>query len=92
MTLAIVRSEPVACFLWAHRHVPDGEPHPIGANCRACGRDVALRRVHCGREAICVYCALDRGLLEPIEIEPCDMRFPDERQVPLQSTTLERSQ
>lgn len=66
--LQIVRRERVACWPWRLRET-EGE-YPIGATCADCGRDVALPRELNGRDAVCIYCALDSGLVPAVEIEP----------------------
>jgi hypothetical protein len=80
VSLVSVKLSPVVCLLWRLRIVPDGEPHPIGANCIGCGRDLALRRHYAKREAICLYCAMDRGIIPLVELPPDDERWPDEVQ------------
>ena len=50
---------------WHLRHLQHGEVS--GARCKFCGRDVA--KPVGDHFAICVYCALDRGVI-PVEDKP----------------------
>lgn len=60
------------CHAWRLR---DGRGnHPIGAQCSDCGQDVALDRGLTGFDPVCVYCALETGLLPMEEISPEDER------------------
>lgn len=71
----VVSFAPVVCWTWALRFPGADGSHPIGANCLFCSRDVALPRRYAGREAACLYCAMDRGLIEEVDTlfgEPFD--------------------
>jgi hypothetical protein len=65
VTLALVHARVAVCWpshLWFCGATPTA-----GADCYACCRPVA---VPLGRRkvlAICLYCALDRGLVEPVD-------------------------
>lgn len=62
--LAPLKTE--VCPAW---HLRDRPPHPVGGQCRLCRRDVAMpptRRV----SPICLYCALDTGVIPEQEREP----------------------
>lgn len=70
--MKVVSAEPVVCWPWHLRQAeidPD-EAHPIGAACCDCKRDVALRRQLAGRRAVCLYCAMGRGVVPEVEVEP----------------------
>lgn len=67
--LRAVPTEPwMACEGWAHRG-NDGERGPFqGGSCCFCNRGVAIpARAH-GRHVCCTYCALDRGLVEAVDV------------------------
>jgi len=61
----------VPCWPWHLRMSMESEGHPIGDQC-ACGKEVALPRQFAGAEAVCLYCALDSGLLPSTEEPPDD--------------------
>jgi len=42
------------------------------AKCFVCGRDVAAPTQAC--RSICLYCAMERGQIEPVEREPPEWR------------------
>lgn len=63
--LTLVHSKQAPCWPWSLRHL--GEEPATGATCRTCRRDVALPTARSGEVAICIYCALDSGLLEAEE-------------------------
>lgn len=66
MALSLVQPPVMVVWPWHLRIVEWLNEHPRGDNCRDCGRDVACpqnRRV----TPVCVYCAMDAGLLEAID-------------------------
>lgn len=66
--LSLVMPAVVVCPAW---HLRDDEfDHPIGSHCRDCGRDVALPRAMKASVAVCLYCGIDAGLIDPVEVEP----------------------
>lgn len=74
--LRIVSASPVVCAPWHLRGalsvcVTDGS-HPIGANCRRCSRDIAQPRSLTKRVPICLYCAMDEGVVDCVEVCPDD--------------------
>jgi hypothetical protein len=69
---AIVAKAQTPCWPW-HLRERTAE-HPAGSQCARCHRDIAVPRPLQGYEAICVYCALDIGVLPLVEIEPEDER------------------
>lgn len=67
--LAIVPPSPVAfCPAWHARGFEDLLVH--GARCCWCVRDVAAPDWAKGLTVGCIYCAMDRGDLPAVEIEP----------------------
>lgn len=65
MGLQLVHSRRVACWPWPMR---DMQPErPIGAVCRDCGRDVALPITERECVPVCIYCAMDAGLIEAVD-------------------------
>ncbi len=61
---------PVVCWPWHLWFLADGDCHPQGASCSRCGRDIAVPTTAAGR-LVCLYCALDSGLLPATEIPLC---------------------
>ncbi len=55
------------CWPWHLWWLVEG-PHPRGDRCRRCLRDVAVPQDATGRP-ICIYCALDLGLIPAEEQE-----------------------
>lgn len=47
-----------------------GAEHPVGARCRRCGQDIAVPRRADPRGAVCLYCAMDEGIVEAVDVEP----------------------
>lgn len=67
MGLRLVHSRQVPCWPWSLRFL--SEQPAVGEQCRECGRDVARPEAKAGEVPVCIYCALDSGLL-PLEDEP----------------------
>ena len=65
MGLQLVHSRRVACWPWPMRHMQP--ERPIGAVCRECERDVALPVTERECAPVCIYCALDTGLIEAVD-------------------------
>lgn len=79
MTLRLVHSRQVACWPWGLRAM---EPRRVlGAVCRGCRIDVALPIDQREDTPICIYCALDNGIVEAVDV-PLDEPWPyaDSRQ------------
>ena len=51
------------CWPWRLRHCGEAA-HTQGAKCIYCGRDVAAPD---RRRAMCIYCALDRGVIPAVD-------------------------
>lgn len=74
--LRLVSVRTVVCAPWHLRgDLPscagDGK-HPLGARCHKCAREVALPRSMAAETPICLYCALDEGIIPCEEIAPED--------------------
>ena len=71
--LRSIEVQPLVCPPWRLRGLlgEDGF-HPIGDTCGRCGRDVARLRSCPAGEAICLYCAMNAGLVDLVEVEPDD--------------------
>lgn len=71
--IGLVPAERVTCAPWSLRGMSscarDGQ-HPIGAECVDCGRSVAQPRSRPSAAPVCLYCALDCGMLPAVEIPP----------------------
>lgn len=65
MSLTLVHVRQVVCWPWHLRGL--GEEPVVGALCRTCRRDVALPKSMARDVPICLYCALDDGLVEAVE-------------------------
>lgn len=59
--------EHAVCWPWHLWWLVEGA-HPIESHCRFCRRDVALPRAEADKQPVCLYCAMDRGLVEAVEI------------------------
>jgi hypothetical protein len=58
---------PVVCQTWGLRGFIEG---PVtGGQCNRCSRDVAVPGSVGRRRPVCVYCALDIGLVPAIDVE-----------------------
>lgn len=68
-TKANVRAT-IVCMPWHAREF--GSEFTRATECFACGRDVAAPTQDC--RPLCIYCALDRGSIEPVEQEPREWR------------------
>lgn len=68
--LRVVEVEPVVCWSWRLRDCADLPEHPVGGTCNRCSRDVAVPRDAGTREPVCLYCALDAGIIPEVEIAP----------------------
>jgi hypothetical protein len=72
----LVPADPVICAPWHLRGI--GEPcaddgnHPMGSRCQQCGTDIAIPRSRAPEPGICLYCAMDQGLVALEEVPPCD--------------------
>jgi hypothetical protein len=64
--LRLVHARQVACWPWGLSWL-DGKPVRF-ATCRTCKRDVAQPEAAARDVPICLYCALDSGLLPAIDI------------------------
>ena len=63
--LSVVRSDPVVCPPWEVRHIAR---YPVfGDVCAFCTRDVAAPTERRFALKVCIYCALDRGLIPAID-------------------------
>jgi DNA-directed RNA polymerase subunit RPC12/RpoP len=70
MSLALVESPPFVCLPWRIRDREEADHrHPIGVECVECGREVALPQYARRRDASCLYCGLNRGLVRAVEVE-----------------------
>lgn len=70
-TPRIVHRAQTPCMPWRLR---DNRVPAIGAACAECGLDVELPRDLSGYQPVCIYCAMDSGLLPAVEIAPEDER------------------
>ena len=52
----------------------DNREPVVGRTCATCGEDVAMPAHLTAFQPVCLYCAMDSGLLPAIEIEPEDER------------------
>lgn len=70
--IQLIQPETVVCWPWRLRGCDKdiGDRHPIGAECRVCGQDVALPADKPAAKPICLYCGMDAGHVEIVEIEP----------------------
>lgn len=64
--VALKAVEPTVCWPWHLHRLVDGA-HPKGGACRYCGREIAVP-VTAGALVCCLYCAMDRGIVEAIEV------------------------
>lgn len=61
---------PFGCYMpWRLRGAYDDEIVE-GAACWFCDREVAAPSEAKGKIVACIYCGLDRGFVDPVEIEP----------------------
>jgi len=67
MALTLVHAKQVACWPWGLGWI-DHAPLQY-ATCRTCERDVAQPVANAKDVPVCIYCALDSGLL-PLEERP----------------------
>mgnify|MGYP007071576222 CR=1 FL=1 len=65
--LRIVAPEPVVCWAWHLRDLLGLPESPRGGQCDTCRRDVAVPRWAGTRRPVCIYCAMDEGLIQPID-------------------------
>lgn len=67
MSLSLVHAKQVACWPWGLGWLAKQEVQY--ATCRTCERDVAQPKARAKEVPVCLYCALDSGLL-PLEDYP----------------------
>jgi hypothetical protein len=67
MGLRLVHSTEVACWPWGLEGLSGQAVQ--WATCRTCQRDVAQPKASARDVPVCLYCALDSGLLPAIETE-----------------------
>lgn len=66
--MRLVPKELAVCAAW---HARGFENEPIrGDDCRECSRAVAVPISAQRREPVCLYCALDLGIIAAVEREP----------------------
>jgi hypothetical protein len=65
--VGLVRPKPVVCWPWHLHFLADQAGHPIGGSYTACQQDVAVPRDQSPAGAICLYCAMDQGLVEAVD-------------------------
>lgn len=66
MTLALVHARQTPCWPWGLSWI-DGEAVQY-ATCRTCQRDIAQPVAKAREVPVCIYCALDSGLLPELEL------------------------
>lgn len=66
MSLAIVAAREAACFPWRLRTCTE-EP-TRAAVCGSCGLDVALPIARERERPVCIYCAMDSGLIPAVDV------------------------
>lgn len=66
MTLRLVHAREVPCWPWELRALELGPA--LQAYCRPCGREVALPADHQADRPVCLYCAMDSGLLPAADL------------------------
>jgi hypothetical protein len=59
---------PVVCAVWRLRWPIDRLPCWFGGNCRDCAQDVAVPLERKDEPAVCIYCAMGRGILLEIDV------------------------
>ena len=64
---------PIVCWPW-HLRLEGPADYSAGMECTDCRRDVAAPKN--ARRPICLYCAMERGLVPLIEIAPGSDRSP----------------
>lgn len=73
-TPRIVARTVAPCWPWAERFNDPADQQPLARLCIRCKIDVALPRADEGHTPMCLYCAMDRGLIPAEIIEPGDDR------------------
>lgn len=73
MSLRLAYSAYVVCWPWRLWWLAPNDGHPRGGRCCRCEREVAVPR-SATRDGICIYCALDVGLIDGIDAPLCENR------------------
>lgn len=68
--LRLVPPCPVVCWPWDLRFMVEYAGHPKGGECRTCGQNIAVPPDKALAGATCLYCAMDEGLVEAVDLPP----------------------
>ena len=68
--LRLVPPPDVVCWPWFLRFMSADTRHPKGGECRACREAVAVPPDRSVAAAVCLYCAMDEGLIEGVDAPP----------------------
>lgn len=63
----IVGLQITPCWPWHLHFMAEFGAHPRGDQCRFCGVEIAMDPAKPIGSGSCIYCAMDRGLIEAID-------------------------